>query len=330
MADRTVVIVGYPGLQSLDVTGPFEVFAGARRAATALGIDGGYDVRLVASDAGPVTSESGLTLGAGPLPGPRSRIDTLLLPGGGGVEAARHDPGLIDWVRRAAPRARRVATVCSGAFLAAEAGILDGRRVTTHWARAAQLASDYPSVVVDADPIYVRDGTVWSSAGVTAGIDLALALVEDDLGTDVAQLIARWLVMFLHRPGGQSQFATPVWVRRAVRSPVRDAQARVEAVPGDDHPVAALAASAAMSERHFTRVFAAEVGETPSRFVEQVRTEAARRELEVTDDTLDVIAVRCGFGTSETLRRTFRRRLQTSPDAYRRRFATTSTTRSTP
>jgi transcriptional regulator GlxA family with amidase domain len=330
MADRTVVIVGYSGLQSLDVTGPFEVFAGARRAATALGIDGGYDVRLVASDAGPVTSESGLTLGAGPLPGPRSGIDTLLLPGGGGVDAARRDRALVDWVRRAGPRARRVATVCSGAFLAAEAGLLDGRRVTTHWARASQLDADYPSVVVDADPIYVQDGTVWSSAGVTAGIDLALALVEDDLGTDVAQLIARWLVMFLHRPGGQSQFATPVWVRRARRSPVRDVQARVEAAPGADHRVATLAATAAMSERHFTRVFAAEVGETPSRFVEQVRTEAARRELEVTDDTLDVIAVRCGFGTSETLRRTFRRRLQTSPDAYRRRFATTSTTRSTP
>jgi transcriptional regulator GlxA family with amidase domain len=330
MTDRTVVIVGYPGVQSLDVTGPFEVFAGARRAAGAFGIDAGYDVRLVATDAGPIASESGLTLTAGPLPGPGSRIDTLLLPGGGGVVGARRVPELIAWLRHTAPRARRLATVCSGAFLAAEAGLLDGRRVTTHWARAAELAADYPSVLVDADPIYVRDGTVWSSAGVTAGIDLALALVEDDLGTDVAQLIARWLVMFLHRPGGQSQFATPVWVRRAVRSPVRDAQARVESDPGDDHRVAALAASAAMSERHFTRVFTAEVGETPSRFVERVRTEAARRELESTGDTLEVIAVRCGFGTAETLRRTFRRRLHTSPDAYRRRFTTAPTTRSTP
>jgi transcriptional regulator GlxA family with amidase domain len=330
MTERTVVIVGYPGVQSLDVTGPFEVFAGARRAAGAFGIDAGYDVHLVAADAGPFASESGLTLTAGPLPGPRSRIDTLLVPGGGGVVGARRVPELVGWLRRTAPRVRRLATVCSGAFLAAEAGLLDGRRVTTHWARAAELAADYPSVVVDADPIYVRDGTVWSSAGVTAGIDLALALVEDDLGTDVAQLIARWLVMFLHRPGGQSQFATPVWVRRAVRSPVRDAQARVESDPGDDHRVAALAASAAMSERHFTRVFTAEVGETPSRFVERVRTEAARRELESTGDTLEVIAVRCGFGTAETLRRTFRRRLHTSPDAYRRRFTTTPTTRSTP
>jgi transcriptional regulator GlxA family with amidase domain len=330
MADRNVVIVAYPGVQSLDVTGPFEVFAGARRAAEAFGTDGGYEVRLVAAAAGPVTSESGLSLTAGPLPGRGARIDTLLLPGGSGVAGARRSPDLVDWLRRTAPRARRVATVCSGTFLAAEAGLLDGRRVTTHWARAAELAADYPAVTVDADPIYVRDGAVWSSAGVTAGIDLALALVEDDLGTDVAQLIARWLVMFLHRPGGQSQFATPVWVRRATRSPIRAAQSRVEADPGDDHRVAALAAAAAMSERHFARVFAAEVGETPSRFVERVRTEAARRELESTGDTLDAIAVRCGFGTAETLRRTFHRRLHTSPDAYRRRFATSPTTGSSP
>jgi transcriptional regulator GlxA family with amidase domain len=329
MADRSVVIVAYPGVQSLDVAGPFEVFAGARRAAGALGVDAGYDVRLVATAAGPVVSESGLPLTAGRLPGRGTRIDTLLLPGGGGVTDARRSKALVDWLRRTAPRARRLATVCSGAFLAAEAGLLDGRRVTTHWARAAELAAGYPGVTVDADPIYVRDGAVWSSAGVTAGIDLALALVEDDLGTDVAQLIARWLVMFLHRPGGQSQFATPVWVRRASRSPVREVQSRVETDPGGDHRVATLATSADMSERHFTRVFAAEVGESPSRFVERVRTEAARRELESTGDTLDVIAARCGFGTAETLRRTFRRRLDVSPDAYRRRFATTPTTRST-
>jgi len=325
MADRSVVIVGFPDMQSLDVTGPYEVFAGVRRAAAALGVDAGYDVSLVAAQPGPVAASSGLGLTAGPLPGPRATVDTLLLPGGAGVDAARRDPGLVDWVRRTAPRARRVATVCSGTFLAAEAGLLDGRRVTTHWARADQLAEEYPAVTVDPDPIYVRDGTVWSSAGVTSGIDLALALVEDDLGSDVAQMIARWLVMFLHRPGGQSQFATPVWVRRADRSPVRDAQARVEAAPAEDHRVAALAASAAMSERHFTRVFTAEVGESPSRFVERVRTEAARRELESSADTLDVIAARCGFGTAETLRRTFRRRLHTSPDAYRRRFTTRPT-----
>jgi transcriptional regulator GlxA family with amidase domain len=213
-----------------------------------------------------------------------------------------------------------VATVCTGAFVAAEAGLLDGRRVTTHWARAAQLGAEYPSIVVDPDPIYVRDGKVWTSAGVTAGIDLALALVQDDLGDEVAQTVARWLVMFLHRPGGQTQFASSVWVPRAERSTVRAVQTVVEAAPGGDHRLPSMAAAAAMSVRHFARVFTAEVGETPGRFVERVRLEAARRELETTHDTLDVIAGRCGFGTAETLRRVFQRRLRVAPDSYRRRF----------
>jgi transcriptional regulator GlxA family with amidase domain len=324
MPIRTVAIVAYPGVQSLDVTGPFEVFAGALRAAAAHDIDAGYDVSVVAAEPGPVTCESGIALIASALPEPDVRLDTLLLPGGGGVEDARHDRALVGWIGHAASRARRVATVCSGALLGAEAGLLDGRRVTTHWARADQLAAEYPLVEVDADPIYVRDGEVWTSAGVTAGIDLALALVDDDLGSDVSQLIARWLVMYLHRPGGQTQFATPVWVRRAERSPVREAQSRVEATPDGDHRVSSMAEAASMSERHFTRVFTAEVGESPGRFVERVRTEAARRELESTHDTLDVIASRCGFGSPETLRRAFHRRLRTSPDAYRRRFATTT------
>ncbi len=226
----------------------------------------------------------------------------------------------MTWVAATAPRCRRVATVCTGAFVAAEAGLFDGRRVTTHWSRAEQLAAEFPSLVVDADPIYVRDGKYWSSAGVTAGIDLALALVHDDLGAEVAQTVARWLVMFLHRPGGQTQFASPVWVPRAERSTVRAVQSLVEAAPGGDHRLPALAAAAAMSVRHFARVFTAEVGETPGRFVERVRVEAARRELETTDDTLDVVADRCGFGTAETLRRVFQRRLSVAPDFYRRRF----------
>jgi transcriptional regulator GlxA family with amidase domain len=174
--------------------------------------------------------------------------------------------------------------------------------------------------VVDADPIYIRDGKYWTSAGVTAGIDLALALVQDDLGTEVAQTVARWLVMFLHRPGGQTQFASPVWVPRADRSTIRAVQSLVEAAPGGDHRLPALAAAAAMSVRHFARVFTAEVGETPGRFVERVRLEAARVELETTNNTLDVVADHCGFGTAETLRRTFQRRLNVAPDAYRRRF----------
>jgi transcriptional regulator GlxA family with amidase domain len=217
-----------------------------------------------------------------------------------------------------------VTTVCTGAFVAAEAGLLSGRRVTTHWASASRLETEFPDVSVDPDPIYIKDGKYWTSAGVTAGIDLALALVQEDLGVDVSQTVARHLVMFLHRPGGQTQFASPVWVRRAERSTVRAVQALVEAAPGGDHRVPVLAAAAAMSLRHFTRVFSTEVGETPGKFVERVRLEAARRELETTNDTLDVIAARCGFGTAESLRRVTQRRLGVAPDAYRRRFRTVS------
>ncbi len=320
MKQRHVVIVAYPGLQSLDAVGPFEVFAGATRALRSVGGSGGYEVSLTSRAGGPLRAESGIGLSTVPLPDPGAAIDTLVLPGGDQAQAARGDDELLSWIRTAAPLCRRVVTVCTGAFLAAEAGLLDGRRVTTHWARAAQLAAEFPSLDVDPDPIYIRDGKFWTSAGVTAGIDLALALVEDDLGVEVAQTVARWLVMFLHRPGGQTQFASPVWVPRAERSAVRAVQTLVEAAPGGDHRLPSLAAAAAMSVRHFTRVFTAEVGETPGRFVERVRLEAARRDLETTDDTLDVIATRCGLGTAETLRRVFQRRLGVAPDAYRRRF----------
>jgi transcriptional regulator GlxA family with amidase domain len=320
MKPRPVVIVAFPGLQSLDAVGPFEVFAGASRVAQSTGRSGGYQVSLASTSGRPVRSESGVGLCTVPLPDPEERIDTLVFPGGDQARVARADDDLLRWVKAVAPRCRRVATVCTGAFLAAEAGLLDGRRVTTHWASAEQLAAEYPSLDVDPDPIYIRDGKYWTSAGVTAGIDLALALVQEDFGIEVAQTVARWLVMFLHRPGGQTQFASPVWVPRAERSAVRAVQTLVEAAPGGDHRLPALAAAAAMSVRHFTRVFTAEVGETPGRFVERVRLEAARLDLETTDDTLDVVATRCGLGTAETLRRVFQRRLGVAPDSYRRRF----------
>ncbi len=319
MSARNVVVVAYPGMQSLDAVGPFEVFAGANRVEGTTGA-AGYDVALVSAEAGGVRTGSGMVLGTEPLPRPVRRIDTLVLPGGDRARAARADASLMDWIAAAAPRSRRVATVCTGTFLAAEAGLLDGRRVTTHWASADQLAREYPSIRVDADPIYLRDGKYWTSAGVTAGIDLALALVEDDCGVEVAQTVARWLVMFLHRPGGQTQFASPVWVPRAERSGVRAVQTLVESAPAGDHRLPALAAVAAMSVRHFTRVFSEQVGETPGRFVERVRLEAARRELETTPDTLEAVATRCGFGSAETLRRTFQRHMGVSPDSYRRRF----------
>jgi transcriptional regulator GlxA family with amidase domain len=320
MKQRSVAIVAFPGFQCLDAVGPFEVFAGATRAAAMLGRPGAYRVVLCSAGGGPVRSESGLELGTVPLPDAGEPVDTAVLAGGNGVSSARRDEALVSWFAAVAPRCRRVATVCTGVFLAAEAGLLEGRRVTTHWARADRLAAEFPSLEVDPDPIYVRDGKYWTSAGVTAGIDLALALVQEDLGVEVAQTVARWMVMFLHRPGGQTQFASPVWVPRAERSTVRVVQSLVEAAPGGDHRVPTLAAAAGMSVRHFTRVFTAEVGETPGRFVERVRLEAARRELETTTDTLDVVAARCGLGTAETLRRVFQRRLSVAPDFYRRRF----------
>jgi transcriptional regulator GlxA family with amidase domain len=325
MKKRHVVILTFPGMQSLDAVGPFETFAGATRVAESLGRSQGYRITLASKDGKPVRTESGIGLCTSPLPDSSERIDTLVIPGGDGVAAARTDRALTEWIAAAAPRCRRVATVCTGAFLAAEVGLLRGRRVTTHWARADKLAKEFPLVKVDPDPIYIRDGKYWSSAGVTAGIDLALTLVECDLGTDVAQTVARWLVMFLHRPGGQTQFASPVWMPRAERSAVRTVQNLVESDPGADHHIPAMASAAAMSARHFSRVFAAEVGEAPGRFVERVRTEAARRELETTEDTLDVIARRSGFGTAETLRRVFQRRIGVAPDSYRRRFRVTTT-----
>jgi transcriptional regulator GlxA family with amidase domain len=321
VAHRSVFIVAFDGMQPLDAIGPHEVFAGATNVLAAKNRKAaGYDLTLLSQHGTAITSESGLQIGTVPLPAKHTKIDTLLIPGGDGARTARHNRQLIDWIRNAARRSRRIATVCTGAFIAAEAGLLDGRSVTTHWARAQQLAQEYPRLTVDPDPIYRRDGNVWTSAGVTAGIDLALAMVEADHDSDIAQTVARWMVMFLHRPGGQTQFAAPVWVPRATRSTVRVAQDYIDTHPGADHRLDLLAERAAMSGRHFSRLFTAEVGETPARYVERVRVEAARTELETTAALLDLVATNCGFGTAESLRRAFQRRVGVPPDTYRRRF----------
>jgi transcriptional regulator GlxA family with amidase domain len=324
---RSVVIVAFDGMQPLDAVGPHEVFAGATAVLASKKRTGvGYDLTVVSEHGTPITTESGLQIVTAPLPTGRMKIDTLLIPGGEGAQTARYGEPLLHWIRHAARSSRRIATVCSGTFIAAEAGLLDGRTVTTHWARAQQLADEYPRLTVDPDPIYRRDGNVWTSAGVTAGIDLSLAMVEADYGSDVAQTVARWMVMFLHRPGGQTQFAAPVWVPRAARSTVRVAQDYIDTHPADDHRLDLLARRASMSGRHFSRVFSTEVGETPARYVERVRVEAARAELETTTASLDVIAVNCGLGTAESLRRAFQRRVGVAPDAYRRRFRSPATT----
>lgn len=320
---RKVLILGYPGIQALDVFGPSEVFttASLKLLGDGRGEDG-YDISLASVGGRQVTTGSGLALAPSPLPDPTEPTDVVVLPGGAGVHAARADAALVEWVRVAAAHTRRTVSVCTGAFLAAQAGLLDGCRVTTHWAFADALAREFPAVTVDPEPIFIRTSeSVWTAAGVTAGIDLALALVEQDHGTEVAQTAARWLVLYLRRPGGQSQFAAPVWLPRARRAPIRGVQELIEAEPVGPHRIPELAARAAMSPRHFTRVFTEEVGMPPGEYVERVRTEAARRQLEETDDTVVTIAGRCGFGTAETLRRTFIRRLGVPPDHYRKTFA---------
>jgi transcriptional regulator GlxA family with amidase domain len=266
-------------------------------------------------------TSSGISLvPARTLRGVRGELDTLLVAGGAGVARAERDEALIRWLRAAASRSRRVASVCTGAFLLARAGLLDGRRATTHWASCAELARRYPATDVQHDAIFVRDADVWSSAGVTAGMDLALALVEEDAGREVALEVARWLVLFVQRPGGQSQFSVQLAAQTAERDPVRELQAWIAEHPDRDLSVAALAARTCMSARNFARVFHREVGMTPAAYVQAVRVERAQRELEATTATIDQIARRCGFGTPETMRRAFQRRLGVGPGDYRARF----------
>ncbi|GAC1437318.1 MAG: GlxA family transcriptional regulator [Solirubrobacteraceae bacterium] len=324
MEPREVVLVVFEGVQSLDVTGPLEVFTGAARLAAERGeSDPGYRITIASLDGGTLRSSSGLSLGAdarlADLSGP---IDTLLVAGGAGARPALVGRPLIDALAAAAARSRRVASVCTGAILLAEAGLLDGRRATTHWASCAWLAERYPAVVVDPDPIFVRDGSVYTSAGVTAGIDLALALVEEDLGRDAALSIARWLVMFLRRPANQAQFSVQLTGQLAERDALRELQRWMFEHPGADLSVGALAERAMLSPRHFARSFAAEIGIPPGRYVERLRVEAARRALEDTATPVAAVAAACGFGAPETMRRSFLRVLGVAPAEYRRRFQT--------
>ncbi|GGS32907.1 GlxA family transcriptional regulator [Streptomyces griseoviridis] len=317
MTQRTVLVVLFDGVQSLDVTGPLEVFAGAEKT-----VPGSYRVLTAALGGGPVRSSSGLTLvpdlplAEAPAP------DVLLVPGGAGTR--RPDPPLTDWLRVHGPRAGRLVSVCTGAVRLAEAGLLDGRRATTHWAFCDRLARDHPAVRVDPDPIYVRDGHVATSAGVTAGIDLALALVEEDLGRDTALTVARHLVVFLRRPGNQAQFSAQLAAQTARREPLRDVQQWITEHPDADLGVESLAARVSLSPRHFARAFRAETGTTPGRYVDRVRLEHARRLLEDTGDGVEQVSRASGYGTPEAMRRAFVKALGTSPAEYRRRFRPTT------
>jgi transcriptional regulator GlxA family with amidase domain len=318
---RRVVILAFPGVQGLDVIGPSEVFAGA----DTLAGGGAYTVEVVAKEPGPIATRGG---GYSLLPRTttascRGPIDTLVVAGGMGVRKAEEDAPLIRWIRSAARRSRRVTSVCSGSFLLARAGLLEGRTVTTHWASTAELARRHPELTVDPKPIFVRDGNVWTSAGVTSGMDLSLALVEEDLGRDIAIEVARWLVLFLQRPGGQAQFSSHLTAQLAERQPLRELQSWVADNLDADLRVETLADRAAMSPRNFARFFRREIGMTPAAYVEELRIERARQLLEDSSDPVDLISARCGFGTPETMRRAFGRRVGVPPVQYRARFRRT-------
>ncbi|WP_036270638.1 GlxA family transcriptional regulator [Methylobacterium sp. WSM2598] len=312
---RRVEILAFPDVQLLDVAGPLQVFASTNDEA---GPDRPYDPVVVAREPC-VTASAGLGLVAAPLPRADAPLDTLVVAGGRGVEAVSRDPAMLAFVRQRAAAAARTASVCTGAFVLAAAGLLDGRRAVTHWDHCGLFAERFPRVRLDPDPIFVRDGAVWTSAGVTAGIDLALAMVEEDLGRAAALAVARRLVVFLKRPGGQAQFST-VLALQAEPGRFDGLHAWIAGHLRGDLSLPVLAARAGMSARSFSRHYRQATGRTPARAVEAIRVEAARRLLEQGAPVARA-AARCGFGSEETMRRGFLRVLGTAPRTYRERFA---------
>ena len=319
-AARVVEVLAYPSVQLLDVTGPLQVFVCANDHVAQAGGTPPYVLRVVAKDGQGVTTSAGLGIATSPLPRAGAPPDTLMVPGGPGVDAAAADAVLVDWLRQRTKKARRVASVCTGAFLLASAGLLDGKRAATHWKWAAELKKRFKDITVDPDPIYIRDGNTYTSAGITAGMDLALALVEEDLGSPMALKVARELVLYLRRAGGQSQFSTALSLQSSDRNQVEEIPSWALDNLAQDLPVEKLAERAGMSPRNFARVFLRDTGITPARFVERLRVEAARRRLEESQDKLEKIATDCGFGSSQSLRRSFLRVLHVHPNDYRQRF----------
>ena len=316
---RKIVIVALPGVQLLDVAGPLDVFAEANVQAG----HQAYALLVAAAEPGPIRSSSGVRL----MPdriidrGFQESFDTLLIAGCPNAADGPADGMVIDWLRRRASKTRRFGSVCSGAFFLAAAGLLNGRRVTTHWAVADRLAEKFPSVSVDRDAIYVTDGKLRTAAGVTAGLDLALALVEEDLGREIAMKVASQLVMFFKRPGGQMQYTRKGEAVPTGRSALQELQRWIAANPGLDHSVASLAERMELSPRHFARLFRAEVGITPATWVEEARVNAARRLLELGSEAPKQVAMHCGFADADTLRRAFARHVGVTPAEYRKRFA---------
>lgn len=310
-----VELVAFPDVQMLDISGPMQVFASANELLADSGVAPPYEVRVVAFSSGPIRTSSGLTLIADNLPEPHAACDTLIVPGGKGVHVAFQQKRLVEWIREHSLVARRTVSICSGAFLLGYAGLLDNRRVTTHWADGDRLSKDFPAAVVDTDSIYINDGPIWTSAGVTAGIDLCLALVQADLGHDLALAVARDLVVYLKRPGGQSQYSALLSLQRSSR--FLELHDWIRQNLSGNLTVAQLAKKCGMSERSFSRCYLAETGVTPALSVNRVRVETARALLLETRLPIKRIARHCGFGSEETFRRSFTRQFSVSPEAFR-------------
>jgi transcriptional regulator GlxA family with amidase domain len=318
---RIVLFIAYPGVGLLDLTGPFTVFWSASCFLNQRG-DRPYDRRVATVHGGPVETTDGLTVMAELLSSfDDAEIDTIVVPGALDLTAALDDRELIGWIATHAPRARRICSVCTGTFLLAEAGLLDGRRVVTHWRAGAALRARYPTLKLEPDAIFVRDDPMWSSAGVSAGIDLALALVEDDCGREIAISVARQLVVYLKRPGGQSQFSELLQVQAGTDGVFADLHDWLTKHLDDETlSVETLARRACMSSRNFARVYKTKTGRTPAKAIELFRLETARRLLEDTDERIETIARRTGFGDEDRMRNTFQRHLNVSPRDYRERF----------
>ncbi|WP_246794038.1 GlxA family transcriptional regulator [Burkholderia perseverans] len=323
---RTIAILAVPGVQLLDVSGPLDVFAQANLEA---GREA-YRLLVLACEPGYIVSSSGVRLVPDGVVGVVGQalpeLHTLLVAGAPGIAAAGQAGGagvpaaVPAWLREAVRQCRRFGSVCTGALVLADAGLLDGRRATTHWASVAALAERCPSATIEADALYVRDGRLRTAAGVTAGLDLALALVEEDLGREIAKRVASQLVMFFKRPGGQLQFSRNGQTQPAGRSVLQDVQRWVAAQPGLDHSVTNLAERTGLSPRHFARLFHAEVGVTPAAWVELARVNAARELIETAGDTPKQVAAKCGFANADVLRRAFAKHVGVTPAEYRKRY----------
>jgi transcriptional regulator GlxA family with amidase domain len=314
---KIIAILALPGAQLLDISGPLDVFAQAN-------VETGkeiYILRIVACESGAIRSSSGARLIPDYIAGDVSeRIDTLLVAGAPNAAQMQMKPALLSWLRTTAKKTRRYGSVCTGAFPLAATGLLDGRRVTTHWAAVNQLAQTYPKIFIDADALYVRDGKLRTAAGVTAGLDLALSLVEEDLGRAIAMRVAEQLVMFFKRPGGQLQFSRKGEIRPAGRSVLQEVQRWVVANPALSHSIDQLAIRAGLSPRHFARLFHTEVGVTPAMWVEAARITAARELLELGSEAPKQVALKCGFANADTLRRAFVKHIGVTPAEYRRGY----------